>query len=431
MHTILLVMQLSSKQKISIISGIIVLLVGIGVWHFFSSDEDDIIETTEIAPVVPESADDIRIRHINLIGQSLKQALVRGSEIPLPEEAVQVDFDETTLVYQGKAGRDLFDFLGLNDLTDPATNTRYDFALSADKKRYQIVAYLDDVQRSNTHLEKAVFYSTGSESDLFVRDFAGSIINRSRAGAAIINMASSEIRRKIDLPTLKSCKDIYAFKSTITTPKSSTYIIDIDGRDTKVFCDMQTDGGGWTLFYANNGYEDSPIAKSYVDMRDTMKTDPILDLSNYDNKYLAGLLDYTHFTGQGASQVLIRNRSGDIKKWAKFTFSTSRALEWALGPLVLWKTEYGCVDLPRRATWSIENNDMKIKYQKLAQIMNHKGTSWWVSHEKYPCNGFSVKNNPLTAFYAASSGEYKWRSGSPELIWWSWSGDNEYRYFLK
>jgi hypothetical protein len=50
---------------------------------------------------------------------------------------------------------------------------------------------------------------------------------------------------------------------------------------------MQTDGGGWTLFYANNGYEDSPIAKSYVDMRDTMKTDPILDLSNYDNKHLA------------------------------------------------------------------------------------------------------------------------------------------------
>jgi len=280
-------MPLSSKQKISIISGIIALLVGIGVWYFFSSDEDDIIETTEIAPVVPESADDIRIRHINLIGQSLNQALARGSEIPLPEEALQVDFDETPLVYQGKAGRDLFDFLGLNDLTDPATNTRYDFALSADKKRYQIVAYLDDVQRSNIHLEKAVFYSTGSESDLFVRDFAGSIINRSRAGTAIINMASSEIRKKIGLPTLKSCKDIYTFKSTITTPKSGTYTIDIDGRDTKVFCDMQTDGGGWTLFYANNGYEDSPIAKSYVDMRDTMKTDPILDLSGYDNKHLA------------------------------------------------------------------------------------------------------------------------------------------------
>lgn len=112
-------------------------------------------------------------------------------------------------------------------------------------------------------------------------------------------------------------------------------MIDIDGRDAKVFCDMQTDGGGWTLFYANNGYEDAPIAKSYVEMRDTMKTNPILDLSQYDNQYLAGLLDYSHFTQKGASEILVRNRTGDVKKWVKFTFSASRTLEWALGPLVL------------------------------------------------------------------------------------------------
>jgi hypothetical protein len=56
----------------------------------------------------------------------------------------------------------------------------------------------------------------------------------------------------------------------INKPKSGLYIIDIDGHETKVFCDMQTDGGGWTLFYANNGHPESPIKKSYVEMRDTM-----------------------------------------------------------------------------------------------------------------------------------------------------------------
>jgi hypothetical protein len=34
-----------------------------------------------------------------------------------------------------------------------------DYALSGDKNTYELVAYLDDVQRSNTFLDKAAFYS--------------------------------------------------------------------------------------------------------------------------------------------------------------------------------------------------------------------------------------------------------------------------------
>lgn len=424
-------MQLSSKQKIIISSVIALVVLCIGGWYFFSSDQSEPDDIPEVASVVPESADDIRIRNINLISQSLKQALARGSEIPLPEDALRVDFEETVLVYQGKVGQELFAALGLNDLVDPVTSQRYDIALSRDKRVYQVIAYLDDVQRSNIHLEKTVFYSVWSEKDLFIRDFAWSILHRNHFGTDSIDISSSEMRKKAWLPTLKSCKEIYAFKSTITTPKSGMYIIDVDGRDTKVFCDMQTDGGGWTLFYANNGYEDSPIAKSYVDMRDTMKTEPVLDLSNYDDKHLAGLLDYSHFTQNGASEILTRNRTGDVKKWVKFTFSTSRALEWALGPLVLWKTDYGCINLPRRDSWSVINNDKTIFYENLRQMMNHIGTSWGVSHTRYLCNSFEVGKNPHIAFYSANSSLFMNRARSNEWIGGTWWPGGDYRYFIR
>ena len=68
---------------------------------------------------------------------------------------------------------------------------------------------------------------------------------------------------------------------------------------------------------------------SYVEMRDALK-ETVFDISNYDDQYLAGLLPFRYFTGLGSKEILIRNHSGDQKKWVKFTFSTSRALEWAL-----------------------------------------------------------------------------------------------------
>lgn len=421
-----------TKKQIILISSSLTLLLIVGVWFFFfrTSDNDVISDPVMEKPEKQESADDIRIRHMNLIKKSLDTALAQGRKIPLPANAVEIHFGSTPLVYQGETSEFFYDAIGLNPLLDPVTQKPYAYALSHDATKYQFFAQLDDVQRGNFSTITMV-YSVW-ETGLFVQDNEGNIITLEKARRPSIDLSVSETRRTVWLDTLKSCREILVLKNMVTAPKSGVYTIDIDGRDTRVFCDMQTDGGGWTLFYANNGYEDSPIQKSYVQMRETMKTEPFLDLSDYNDTYLAWLLDYSHFTENGATEILIRNRaSEDPKKWVKFIFSTARTLDWALGPLVLGKTDYGCVNLPRRDTWIITNNDQTIVHENLRQMMNHGGTSWGVSHEKYPCNGLGESANAHIGFYNAQLSDYKNRTRSNEGIGGTWGEGGEYRYLIR
>lgn len=425
-------MKFLSKKNIIVISSSVWLLLAIAaVWFFFFRwpAQDTRIAPTIEEPQKQESADDIRIRHMNLTKKMLDTALTQGRKIPLPANAVEIYFDTAPLVYQGETSEFFYNAIGLNTLVDPVTQKPYSFALSHDGTKYQFFAGLDDIQRGNFGTNTMV-YSVG-ETDLFVQDEEGNVITLALAQKPTIDLSTSEVRKRVWLDTFKSCREILVMKNLFVSPRSGKYTIDIDGRDTAVYCDMQTDGGGWTLFYANNGYAESPIAKSFVEMRETMTTEPVLDFNKYNDKYLAGLLEYTHFTQLGASEVLIRNRSGDPKKWVKFIFSNSRTLEWALWPLVLWKTESGCFNLPRRNTWNIVNNDQTIVYQDLRQMMNHRGTSWGVSHEKYLCNGYEKWKSSHIGFYNSNSNNRDGRTRGTEGIGGMPDFGNEFRYFIR
>ena len=98
-------------------------------------------------PEKQETADNIRIRHLNLIKKSLDTAITQGRKIPLPANAVEIHFGSTPLVYQGETSEFFYDAIGLNPLLDPVTQKPYTFALSHDGAKYQFFASLDDVQR--------------------------------------------------------------------------------------------------------------------------------------------------------------------------------------------------------------------------------------------------------------------------------------------
>ena len=125
------------------------------------------------------------------------------------------------------------------------------------------------------------------------------------------------------------------------------------------------------------------------------------------------------------------NRKSKTIRWVKFIFTTSHALNWALSDAVLGKSENACLRLPRGATLGVFSNDKKISYENLEYIMNHTGTSWWISHQRFPCNSFTVWIHPHLAFYEASNNIFSSRARSDDGVWGAWGGDNEYRYFLR
>ena len=377
-------------------------------------------------------ADITRIAHLSLTNERIEDALRRGINIPLPTNGLEMSYDELKMWYQWRAGKDLFLALWVEFLKDPETWEMYHYFIRPETKEYEIVALLNDKLYSNFKVWEKPAYSLGSSKwHMLVMNSGknkGELVSSVLKNAQKVNLWDKAKRDQIGWRAEKNCQDIL---SKQPNSSSGRYVIEMNEWLSTVYCDMKTAGWGWTLFYANNGHPSSEIKMSYREMRDEFKAWKTTQLSEYDNPNLSGLLNYNYFTDLGAKEVLMRNRTGDPTKWVQFSFSTSGSLSWALGDRVLWKSNKWCSTIPGAGTMSIINQDGKIKYDNLTAIMNHKGTSWWVSHENYWCNEYVGNANPHLAFYSAGDAQDSGRTRGTDGVWGAWGWENEYRYFIR
>jgi hypothetical protein len=376
-------------------------------------------------------SDITRIAHISLVQEKIHDALKKWVNIPLPSNALELTFWELKMGYQGRAGKDLFLSLWVEFLKDPETGEMYHYFIRPDTREYEVVALLDDKKYANLTIGDLPAYSLGTSKWNMLTLNAGKnkwqLVSSILKNAQKVDLWNAQKRDQIGWEAKKSCLEI--LQKQPESP-SGKYVIQMGEKLLKVYCDMKTDGGGWTLFYANNGHPTSAIKMSYVNLRDALNETPIDDISEYENPTLVGLIDYSTMVTSGAKEILAKNRTGDPVKWVKFSFSSPKILNWALGEKVLGQTQKGCIKIPW-GTWNIVNQDKKIQYENLEWIMNHKWTSWGISHENYWCNDYIGNANPHIGFYSAPDSSDNGRTRGTDGVGGAWGGENEYRYFIR
>ncbi|QFR38969.1 hypothetical protein A9Q91_01915 [Candidatus Gracilibacteria bacterium 28_42_T64] len=210
-----------------------------------------------------DTRDTARVSDLEQIDQGLELYFATEGDVPLPENSIEITATGKIVQYQGDIPDITLSLIGFQGKgVDPKDGTHYVY--TSDGKNFQLMGLLEQ-DNGNTAIGKRYPFFKGGKLGIFIDNTTGESIHEIGTGIDLISTStvykvydsnnkndyftgsSDTLSRKLSyrINGTANCKEILE-KGVTTLDGTYTTAIRDDVPISEVYCDMTTDGGGWT-----------------------------------------------------------------------------------------------------------------------------------------------------------------------------------------
>ena len=268
------------------------------------------------------SRDSVRLADLKNISKSFEINRTKDIDFPLPDKKIDISASGTIFQYQWELSQNILE----SDLNifdgglDPVTKKPYGYAVNFAKNKFQIIWFLENqesvanISLNTTFADNSDKYvkSSGDELWIILDQTTNEVIIQSGSLTQIDiqntsenywiithneiifwdkNVLYSQVEHRLK-PDI-SCKSIlYNGRSTW----NGIYTINpswISGEDFEVYCDMKTDGWGWTIIAMSYANADWDISEPFNVDLNTVANQWVGNINNLDDNYFIAMEQYS------------------------------------------------------------------------------------------------------------------------------------------